>query len=209
MAAADETRERRAARMDTLAAVAPAVQHDVNNAMMVLASNIELLTRAVPAEGPPRRQLDRIGDAARRVDQAVRAMLSVVRRAAEDADTVPPDAPLRALEPLLRIVLGARIGLDVAVAEGGVWPVRLDRARLDVALVALARDLMGRMAPGSKVEIALRNREEAGEVELRVALPAGTAPPAEPVREALRAAAPSVAEEEGGALVSLRWPRAG
>jgi hypothetical protein len=191
---------RRAARLETLAAISPAVQHDLNNALMVLASNIELLGRAVPAEGPPRRQLDRVSEAARRVEVASRALIAMLRRPAVDAETASPEAALRALDPLLRIVLGARVGFALEI-EPNMPPVAFDRARLDMGLVELARALHAKPVPGAKLALTLRATEGGG-VELDGACPGGM-PEAEMARALLQAAAPSFEARADG--FTLRW----
>ncbi|WP_270939361.1 histidine kinase dimerization/phospho-acceptor domain-containing protein, partial [Falsiroseomonas oryzae] len=125
-------------RHDRLRRTAPAVQHEVNNALMVLASNLELLGRSA-AEGAPRRQLDRAMEAMRRLDQTVRGFLDAARREAEDPAAVSPAAAVAQVLPLLRVALGGRFGFELEPADG-VWTARLDRGRLDLALLSLARD---------------------------------------------------------------------
>jgi signal transduction histidine kinase len=198
----EDHHRRRAERLETLASVAPAVQHDLNNAQMVLASNIELLARAVPAEGPPRRQLDRVTEAARRIEVASRSLIAMLRRPAEDQESASPEAALRALEPLLRIVLGARLGLTLAV-EANTPAVAFDRGRLDVALVELARALHAAPpAPGAVLELSLRGSAEGVALDGRVP---GGVPENETLRGLLAVAAPGFAPREDG--FSLSWPK--
>jgi hypothetical protein len=194
---------RRAARLETLASVAPAVQHDLNNAQMVLASNIELLARAVPAEGPPRRQLDRVAEAARRIETASRALIAMLRRPAADQEQASPEAALRALEPLLRIVLGARVGFSLQI-EANTAAVAIDRGRLDVALVELARALHAAPpAPGAALELSLRGTAEG--LVLEGSVPGGLPEGLEGPRALLAVAAPVFAPHEGG--FRLIWPK--
>ncbi|WP_237217818.1 histidine kinase dimerization/phospho-acceptor domain-containing protein, partial [Falsiroseomonas oryziterrae] len=162
-------------RHDRLRRTAPAVQHEVNNALMVLTSNLELLGRSAP-EGPARRQLDRAQEAVRRMETTVRGFLDAARREAEDQAVVAPDLALRQALPLLRVVLGARFGIEMeAGAEAA--PVHLDRARLDLALLSLVRDAAARMQPGARIVARVENRD--GEVALHLALPPGAAPEGE------------------------------
>lgn len=163
-------RARRAARMDTLAVVAPTVQHEVNNALMVLNSNLDLLGRSA-VEGPMRRQLDRATEAAKRLDRTMRGFLDVARRPSADMVTQPLPQVLAQIDPLLRVALGARIKLEVEAPEG-LPSVPVDRARLDVALLAMARDTAQRhTTAGGRVLVELR-REGAG-ITLVLRLPEG------------------------------------
>lgn len=191
-------------RHEGLRATAPAVQHEVNNALMVLASNLELLGRSA-AEGAPRRQLERATEAMRRLEHTVRGFLDAARRSAEEPAAVAPSLAAAQALPLLRVALGARFGIDLAPAEG-IWPAALDRARLDLALLMLVRDAAGRMAAGARIGIVAANRVP-DEVVLKLVLPAGAEPAGETARLLAEAAAGGRIErtEDGLALV---WPRA-
>ena len=189
-------------RHDALRRVAPAIQHEVNNALMVLASNLELLGRSV-VEGAPRRQIDRATQAMQRLDVAVRGFLDAARREAGDPAAVAPLVVIEQLLPLLRVSMGARFGFDIEPAEG-IWPAALDRARLDLALLMLVRDAAARMAPGARIAAWAENRPPA-EVALRLDLPEGARPEGEAAQLLAEAAGRIEATADGLALV---WPRA-
>lgn len=194
-------------RHDRLRRTAPAVQHEVNNALMVLGSNLELLGRAVP-DGAPRRQLDRALEAVRRLEATVRGFLDAARRDAEDAAVVAPDLALRQVLPLLRVALGARFGIEVeAEAEAAAAAAHLDRARLDLALLSLVRDAATRMQPGARIVGRAEIRDT--EVALRLILPPGAAPEGETAMLLDEAAAATGGRMEQDAEgVTLAWPRA-
>jgi signal transduction histidine kinase len=191
-------------RHEGLRRAAPIVQHEINNALMVLASNLELLGRGV-ADGAPRRQLDRAMEATRRLDQAMRGFLDAARRDAAEPAILPPQLAIQQALPLLRVVLGARFGFDLEAAEG-VWPAALDRARLDLALLALVRDAAGRMAPGARIVARVENLPPA-EVALRLSLPPGAEPEGEAAR-LLDAAAAGGRLQRAADGLALVWPRA-
>ncbi len=188
-----------ATRHDHLRRTAPAVQHEINNAMMVLASNLELLGRSV-GEGAPRRQLDRAIEASRRIEDTIRGYLDAARREVSDPVLVSPAVAMKQTLPLLRVVLGARFGLDVEMADR-LPEVRLDRGRFDLALLALMREAHGRMTPGARIAARLEPRE--GGAALRLTLPPGAAPL--PETAALLAGAGRFAAD-GDSLV-LEWDR--
>lgn len=194
-------------RHDRLRRTAPAVQHEINNALMVLSSNLELLGRHA-VEGAPRRQLDRALEAMRRLETTVRGYLDAARREAEDPAAIGPEVAVRQALPLLRVVLGNRFAFDLEAPEKGLPAVQLDRGRLDLALLCLVRDAAGRMAHGAR--ILARGEDRGTEVALALDLPEGAAPEGETAR--LLAAA---AEATGGRIetspagVVLAWPKAG
>lgn len=189
-------------RQDALRRVAPAIQHEVNNALMVLASNLDLLGRDV-ADGAQRRQLDRAMEAMRRLDVSVRGFLDAARREAGHPAAVAPSAAVAQALPLLRVALGARFGFDLEPAEG-IWPAALDRARLDLGLLALVRDAAGRMAAGARIAAWVENRPPS-EVALHLVLPDGARPDGEAAQLLAEAAGRIEATETGLVLV---WPRA-
>lgn len=194
-------------RHEKLRRAAPAVQHEVNNALMVLASNLELLGRTA-VEGAPRRQLDRSLEAMRRLDATIRGYLDVARREAEDRAAVPPPVAVGQALPLLRVVLGGRHGFDLEPAEG-IRPVLLDRARLDLALIALARDTARAVKPGTRIVARAENRDATEEVALVLALPEDAAPGGETaglLADAATVTGGRIEPMEGG--VALIWPRA-
>src|SRR5919199_5309851 len=70
---------RQAARLVALIGLARPVQHDINNLLTVVFANLEMLKRTAAAGGP-QRQLDRIAEAAKRLERSTRAILSMIRR---------------------------------------------------------------------------------------------------------------------------------
>ncbi|NKC32737.1 histidine kinase dimerization/phospho-acceptor domain-containing protein [Falsiroseomonas selenitidurans] len=166
------TEDAAAQRQERLRRAAPAVQHEINNAMMVLAANLDLLNRSV-AEGAPRRQLDRAVLASRRLEETIRGFLDMARREAVELALVSPAEVLRQALPLLRVALGARLGAELEAPE--MLPaVRLDRAALEIALLALAQDAAPRMPNGSRIQARLRDAGPT--VELELAWPEGADP---------------------------------
>ncbi len=195
-----------ALRHERLRRSAPAVQHEVNNALMVLGSNLELLGRHV-GEGPQRRQLDRALEAVKRLETTVRGFLDAARREAEDVAATAPELCIRQAAPLLRVVLGARFGFDFDPPPMESPPVVLDRGRLDLALLCLARDAAGRMTPGAR--LAAKGERRGDEVALRLILPEAAMPEGEAARlleEAATSTGGRLEPSEGG--LALIWPRA-
>lgn len=190
-------------RLEGLRLAAPAVQHEVNNALMVLASNLDLLARHA-AEGPPARHLARAREALQRLDATIRGYLDAARRPLEEPATAPPGAVLAQAAPLLRAVLGGRLGFEVET-DPATPPARLDLARLDLALLALARQAAGRMAPGARILARIEPRD--GEVALCLTLPEGAMPEGEAARLLAEAARGGRVEAVRGGL-ALVWPAA-
>lgn len=196
-------------RHDSLRRAAPAVQHEVNNAMMVLASNLEMLGRTA-VEGAPRRQLDRALEAMRRLDVTVRGYLDAARREAEDPGLASPTAALEQALPLLRVALGGRYGFDLEPpGPEPLPPVRLDRARFDLAMLRLVQYAAQAMPVGSRIAARAERRAATDEVALVLRLPPETEPKGEVAELLADAAAATRGRLERSADgIALVWPRA-
>lgn len=201
---------RRAQRLATLAAVARPVQHDINNLLTVIFANLEMLKRTA-AEGAPQRQLDRIQEAARRFEATSRAVLSLARRPVPGEGEVTLAEAVTALRPLMLVLLPGPGALELALGPEA-WPVRLDRARLDEALLGLAAEMGEGGARNATLGLEVANRPGRAGVEDRAVLTLRLpAPPPEAVLEALRAiareAGGALEEEAGAATLHLLLPR--
>lgn len=147
---------RQAARLETMAGLARPVQHEINNLLTVIFANLEMLKRTA-AEGGPQRQLDRVNEAARRFELSSRGFLSLSRRPVPGVSLFTLDEALVAIRPLLVVLMQAPGMLVVEAAPKG-WPIHMDRALLDEALIALAREAGEALPRGGVLTLATSNR---------------------------------------------------
>jgi hypothetical protein len=153
MAIKDPSRQDAISRLGALAALSRPMQHDLNNLLTVVFANLEMLKRSA-GEGAPQRQLDRIQQAARRLEVSTRAMNLVLGRPAGVAPMRLSEC-LLGLQPLLALVLPAPGALVLEPAE--MEPsILLDRAALEAALIALVREAQGALGRGEVLRIAVR-----------------------------------------------------
>src|SRR3954469_17217764 len=106
MQSEDQVVRRKAERSVAVAGLARTVQHDINNLLTVVFANLEMLKRTA-AEGAPQRQLGRIEEAARRFEGTSRSILSLIRRPAGEIAEIRLSDALKALRPLLHMILPA------------------------------------------------------------------------------------------------------
>ncbi len=197
----DAATERQARRLATLAAMARPVQHELNNLLTVVFANVELLKRSA-AEGAPQRQLDRIQQAAKRLEDSMRAILTLSRRPVPEEVVASPLEGVRLLAPLLRLLVSTPGALTLDLPEGEAWKVRLDRAGLEEALLDLARQAGTLLPRGAALGLAVV--QEGAEVMLVVSWPDGVAGPGDAVLAAFVALG---AELPAPGRLLLRWPR--
>ena len=199
---AEETAaDRHAERLATLAAMARPVQHEINNLLTVVFANLELLKRTA-AEGGPQRQLDRIQQATKRLEDSTRSILTLMRRPVPEPIVAAPLELMRVLAPLLQLLLPRAGALKLTLPESEPWKVRLDRAAFDEAMLALAREAAIVMSRGSELALALTQQE--AEVSLHITWPEGAVGPDAGLAAKLVALG---AEKLSEGRLLLRWQR--
>ncbi|WP_043360285.1 histidine kinase dimerization/phospho-acceptor domain-containing protein [Belnapia sp. F-4-1] len=169
----DSATEIQAKRLASVATLARPVQHDINNLLTVVFANLELLKRTAAAGGP-QRQLDRIQEAAKRLEGSTRAILSLLRRPVGQTAALRMSDILRPIHPLLVLLLptGGALRLDLPEQDP---PVLVDRAAFEDALLAMAREAAEAMPRGGALSMALE--EHGGGVALAIRHPEGMALP--------------------------------
>jgi signal transduction histidine kinase len=204
-----EVARRQAARLATMGKLARPVQHEINNLLTVIFANLEMLKRTA-AEGAPQRQLDRVAEAARRFEASSRGFLSLSRRPVPGISEFTLDEALGAVRPLLLVLMPTPAMVAVETGTEG-WPVRMDRALLDEALIALAREAGDALPRGGVLSVSSCNRPGPPDLaELVVRWPAEVALTATgPLRDMVQAAGGRVEEraDDGAALLRLGLPR--
>lgn len=201
---------RRAKRLATMAGLARPVQHEINNLLTVIFANLEMLKRTA-AEGGPQRQLDRVAEASRRFEASTRGFLSLSRRPVPGLSAFTLGEALVAVRPLLVVLLPAPGMLAVETAPEG-WPIHMDRALLDEALIALAHEAGEALPRGGVLTLSASNLPgPPEEVEMAVRWPAEAALPAiAALRDTLLDAGARIEEDavaDGQAVLRLALPR--
>ncbi|MBK1661978.1 sensor histidine kinase, partial [Paracraurococcus ruber] len=187
MTAEDTGLRRQAERMAAIGGIARTVQHDINNLLTVIFANLEMLKRTA-AEGGPQRQLARVEAAARRFEGTSRSILSLIRRPAGVQEAIRLSEALRAIEPLLSMLLPGPSALVLTLAEHDP-PVLLERSALEEALIALAQEINEAQPRGVALTLAVEDTAAGGVLTIG---PAEGTPPAALDRLA------AVASEAGG-----------
>lgn len=203
------TARRQATRLRTMADLARPVQHEINNLLTVIFANLEMLKRTA-AEGGPQRQLDRVGEAARRFEASSRGFLSLSRRPVPGVSVFTLEEALVAVRPLLVVLMPTPTMMAAEPGKEG-WTVRMDRALLDEALIALAREAGEALPRGGVLALSCSNLPGPPEMaQLEVRWPAAVELPASgPLRDVVRDAGGRVEEEvaDGAAVLRLALPR--
>ncbi|MCK6555588.1 PAS domain S-box protein [Candidatus Binatia bacterium] len=157
-----EAQLRQAHKLEAIERLAGGIAHDFNNQLTVIKACTQFLLAKLPGDHPGRRDADRINDTVDTSARLIRQLLNFSRPHPIDTRPESLAALVGEMVPMLRVMLGDHIRLEVRSAPE-VWPVRADRGRIEQAvmnLVANARDAMtpgGRAGVGDTVTVETAN----------------------------------------------------
>jgi len=147
-----------ARQLESLGRLTGGVAHDFNNMLQVI-SGAETLLRML-LKGPEgeraARPLDSIRRASAHGAALTQQLLTYARKQALQSVTLDMDAHLAASADLVQGVLGAAIRLHLQL-DPALWPVVVDPAHLDAAILNIASNARDAMAGSGDVRIAARN----------------------------------------------------
>jgi len=150
-----EERSRGAARFEAIAQLSSGIAHEFNNLLTVILGGVELLrSDRIP---PParRRTLDKIHAAATKAADLTHQLLAFGRRQPLKPVEIDPDALIADLGELLQKSVGEEIEVRTSLAPD-LPLLRIDRARLEQALLALAFNARDAMPHGGILEFRTR-----------------------------------------------------
>jgi len=146
---------RQSQKMEAMGQLTGGVAHDFNNLLMVASSGLDLLERT---EDPKRREVLRQGvrQALDRGAGLTRQLLAFSRRSPLKTEVVDLGRRIEGM----RLLLERSLREDIAVRfdiPPGLWPVELDPAQLEVAVLNIAVNARDAMPGGGVITLAARN----------------------------------------------------
>ena len=142
-------------KLDALGQLTGGVAHDFNNLLMVISGSLHTLRKVVGDDAKSQRALAAIDGATKRGASLTSQLLTFARRQSVNPQAVDIAERIYAVREVLNTGVGSAVTLQFEVAPG-VWPVMVDVAELETALVNLvinARDAM----TGGVITISARN----------------------------------------------------
>jgi len=149
-----ETQLRHAQKMEAIGKLTGGVAHDFNNLLAVIAGNAELARRR--GEAHLTRLIDNILRATDRGVALTRQLLSFSRRQSANPQVIDLRTEAPRVAEMLRTSLRGNIRLTMPVAED-VWPIEVDLAEFEMALLNLAANARDAMPEGGAFTIDVRN----------------------------------------------------
>ena len=132
-------------KMEALGQLTGGVAHDFNNLLMVVSGYIPLIKQRLANDPKGQHAADAIELAAQRGATLTRQLLSFSRRQSLNPSVVHLNEVMETARPILSTLLGGTVRYVTTILPD-VWPVRVDRSELELAIVNMsvnARDAMG------------------------------------------------------------------
>ncbi len=149
-----------AQKLEALGRLTGGIAHDFNNVLQTLTSGLQALKAGAAAE--QQQMLARCQRAVARGTELARQLMAFGRVQEVRMETLDIAARLAEARPLLAGALPANIGLEYELAPG-LWPVTVDPAQLELALLNLVINARDAMPGGGRVVLRGRNQALGGE----------------------------------------------
>jgi len=163
-AAAETARRQRAEellqkiqRLEMLGQIAGGIAHDFNNLLMVITSNLYLAQTRAGENAAAAPFIDTAMQAAYRGGQLTQQLLTFARQQTLKPEVVDANDALGAMvDGMLKRSLRGDIAVETEL-EPGVWPVEVDRAQMELAVLNLAVNARDAMPGGGSLKVRTRN----------------------------------------------------
>jgi signal transduction histidine kinase/ActR/RegA family two-component response regulator len=148
---------RQAQKMEAIGLLTGGVAHDFNNLLMVIIGGLEMLDRERHRD-PARRQMlvGGMRQAAQRGAALTRQLLAFSRRQPLESQSVDLARRIAGMRELLDRTLMGESHLELDFPEG-LWPVQIDPAELELAVLNLAVNARDAMPKGGTITIRAEN----------------------------------------------------
>jgi CheY-like chemotaxis protein/anti-sigma regulatory factor (Ser/Thr protein kinase) len=145
-----------AQKLDALGQLTGGVAHDFNNILMIITGSLHFLRKSAGADARVQRAITAIETASRRGAALTSQLLTFARRQSVNPQSIDVAERIAAIREVLETASGSgvRLALDLA---SDIWPVTVDVAELETALVNLVISARDAMPSGGTVTLAARN----------------------------------------------------
>jgi PAS domain S-box-containing protein len=156
-----EQQLQQAQRMEAIGRLAGGVAHDFNNLLTVIGGMTALLLRRHPEGSRDHNDLEQVAHAADRAAALTQQLLTFGRRQPAGSEPLEPNHVIRAIEPMLRRLIGEHIDLRIRLAAD-LGQVRINQAQLEQVVMNLAANARDAMPDGGTLTIETENVDMSG-----------------------------------------------
>jgi PAS domain S-box-containing protein len=143
-------------KLDALGQLTGGVAHDFNNLLMVISGSIQTLKNLAGDDAKGLRAVQAIETASRRGAALTRQLLTFARRQSVNPQSIDLHDRIHSIRDVLDTGTGGFIELSIDVGHD-VWPVIVDSAEFETALVNLVINARDAMPAGGSVSIEAGN----------------------------------------------------
>ncbi|MGG1949358.1 ATP-binding protein [Trinickia sp. NRRL B-1857] len=149
-----ESAYRQSRKMEALGNLVGTVAHDFNNLLTIIATNVQIARRRGVSSID--RELGAIERALKSGQSLTRQLLGVARKQPLRSETIDLSRWMSASRELLRTSLGANAALVIDIGRE-VWPIEVDSAELELALINVAVNARDAMPNGGRFTVRATN----------------------------------------------------
>jgi PAS domain S-box-containing protein len=143
-------------KLDALGQLTGGVAHDFNNLLMVITGSLNALKKMAGDDPKALRAVQAIDTASQRGAALTSQLLSFARRQSVNPQTIDVRDSIFSVRDVLDTGLGSAIELQIE-ADNRIWPITVDRAEFETALVNLVINARDAMPKGGKVTVQAKN----------------------------------------------------
>jgi PAS domain S-box-containing protein len=143
-------------KLDALGQLTGGVAHDFNNLLMIISGSLHTLRKAVGNDPKSQRALSAIEGATKRGASLTSQLLTFARRQSVNPQAVDVAERIDAVREVLNTGVGSAVTLQFEV-DRSVWPIMVDVAEFETALVNLVVNARDAMTGGGVITISARN----------------------------------------------------
>ncbi len=159
-----ERQVRQAVRMEAVGRLAAGVAHDFNNVLTVINGRSDLLLARLDEEPELAQEVGEIKQAGQRAALLTRQLLALARRPLVSVQRLQINEVLADMERLLRRTVREDVTVELTLDEE-VWPVRADRALLELVVLNLVSNARDAMPRGGSLVLATGNQADEPRLE--------------------------------------------
>ena len=143
-----------AQKMEAIGKLTGGIAHDFNNLLMIIGGNAQTFKRLLDPKLP--RAIEAIQTAAKRGESLTRQLLTFARRQHLSPTVVDLNACISNMRTMIESSLRGNIVYDER-CDTNIWPVKVDLAELELAIVNIAVNARDAMPNGGKFSVAIGN----------------------------------------------------
>ena len=145
-----------ASKLEAVGRLTGGIAHDFNNMLSVVIGNLDLLQKSIKNNERARKRVSMALEGAQRCADLTHRLLAFSRREPLQTMIIDVNSVMPGLLELMRRTLGERIRLQLRSPDD-VWPIRVDQAQLEAALLNLAVNARDAMPKGGDLVIEIEN----------------------------------------------------